>query len=137
MEKSRYLPIGFSIILTLLFMIFTMGQRGCDVKTTSEGVPDLIEVEMGKTFTISLTSNPTTGYSWQPEFDSDFLELANREFTPDPSPLVGAPGVETFEFPPLKLGEVTLTMMYKRPWEDQPIDERTTLVKIVPATTKP
>ena len=34
---------------------------------------DLIRAEVGQPFTISLESNPTTGYAWTVDFDNNFL----------------------------------------------------------------
>jgi inhibitor of cysteine peptidase len=87
---------------------------------------------VGETITISLISNPTTGYMWHPEFDSEFLELVDKEFVSD-STRLGSPGMETFEFLMLKQGEVKVKMAYKRPWEKEIIDEHITLIKIHPA----
>lgn len=90
-----------------------------------------VDTKVGETFTISLKSNPTTGFSWQPEFDSEFLKLVSRDFRSD-STLPGSPGVEFFEFEAVKQGEVKVKMIYKRPWEPRSLEERTTLVDIAP-----
>lgn len=104
------------------------------VKTqASPGMMDeSVQVRAGEVFTVSLESNPTTGYSWQPGFDPELLELVSSEFTPE-STLMGAPGTEKFEFRALKEGQVEITMEYKRPWEDNVLEERTIQVKIAPA----
>jgi len=88
--------------------------------------------EVGETFTISLESNPTTGYSWQAEFDAESLELVSEDFSSD-STLLGAGGVQKFEFRALKQGQFQVTMIYKRPWENESIDTKVIDVKIVAA----
>ena len=95
------------------------------------GAPEMTVTEVGKTFTISLESNPTTGYSWQAEFDPEYLELVNTGFVTDSS-LIGAGGVESFEFLALKQGQVEVTMIYKRPWENGFIDKQIAVVKVLP-----
>jgi len=136
--------------LAFLFSAFAMVNGGCDkepiltepileTEPSLNTVPNMdiisetMEVKIGETLTISLISNPTTGYSWQPEFDAEFLKLVDKEFVIGSSDLVGAPGIEKFEFLTLKQGETMVTMIYKRPWEEKSIEERITLVKITPA----
>ncbi len=83
-----------------------------------------VSSEVDGEFAIVLPSNPTTGYSWVPGFDEDFIELASQTFTPS-SELVGAGGVEVFTFNALEEGETEIKFMYIRPWESvQPLDER-------------
>ncbi len=91
-----------------------------------------VNTRVGETFTISLKSNPTTGFSWQPEFDSEFLKLVGKDFRSD-STLPGSPGVEFFEFEAIKQGEVKVKMIYKRPWEPRSLEEQVALVYIAPA----
>lgn len=90
------------------------------------------ETELGKSFTISLVSNPTTGYSWQAHFDPEYLELVNNDFVSN-SNLIGAPGVESFELKAIKQGQTELRMIYKRSWEDQFAEKRVILVQITGA----
>jgi len=95
-------------------------------------VPDMPEItvtELGKSFTISLVSNPTTGYSWQAHFDPEYLELINNDFVNN-SNLIGAPGVESFELKAIKQGQTELRMIYKRSWEDHFAEKRVILVQI-------
>lgn len=141
--KKRH--VSLTITLTLLLAFSTMGNRGCMNLTTTAAtdaaLPDLIGVEIGKTFFISLKSNPSTGYSWQPEFDGEYLELVKSTFVsdtnPDGPPLVGAGGIEIFEFLALEQGQTKVTMLYKRVWEQESIDEHIALVQILPTTAKP
>jgi len=106
------------------------------VNIVTAGNPDIakaqtVNTKVGETFTISLKSNPTTGFSWQPEFDSEFLKLVSKDFKSD-STLPGSPGVEFFEFEAVKQGEVKVKMIYKRPWEPRSLEEQVTLVYIAP-----
>ena len=93
-------------------------------------------VETGRTFIISVEANPSTGYSWLLELDSEMLELIDREFISD-SPLIGASGFETLEFMGLEEGLTEVIMAYKRPWEEETLDERTVSVEILPISDLP
>ena len=83
---------------------------------------ETIGVVMGDNFSISLEANPTTGYEWEVEFDSDYLELVNKEYIPDSDEsLVGAGGHQTFNFLALKSGNTSIKLSYLRSWEGNAI----------------
>jgi inhibitor of cysteine peptidase len=65
----------------------------------------------GQNFTITLRSNPSTGYHWEPRFDSAALTLTDSVFISDPNPnnLVGVPGSQVFTFQGLARGTTTIT----------------------------
>ncbi|MGZ8898072.1 MAG: protease inhibitor I42 family protein, partial [Halobacteriota archaeon] len=65
----------------------------------------------GQNFTITLRSNPSTGYHWEPQFDSTALKLTDSVFVSDPNPhnLVGVPGSQVFTFQGLAKGTTTTT----------------------------
>jgi len=100
-------------------------------KSPASNVPKSVISEVGKTFTVSLESNPTTGYSWTAEVDSEFLKVADETFKSD-SNLIGAGGVQTFEFEALKTGQTKMTMKYMRPWENEAINKYEIAVTINP-----
>ncbi len=78
---------------------------------------EVVAVEVGGSFVLSLDSNPTTGYRWTVHFDGTLLELVAAEFEPS-SELLGAGGVETFEFRASQEGDTLITMVYERTWEE-------------------
>ena len=81
---------------------------------------NIIEAFLMKEFLIVLDSNPTTGYSWVPIFDNSFLELRDRSFKRN-GKMFGSPSKEVFKFYPIKRGNTTITMIYKRAWEENEI----------------
>ncbi len=81
----------------------------------------LIEVAVHKTFTIALESNPTTGYAWEPDYDSAMLELLKQKFDLQ-SHAIGGGGEESFEFQAQQPGKTQVKMSYQREWEDQPLE---------------
>jgi|GEM_PF-1416985 len=86
-----------------------------------------IETKNGDNFSIDLAANPTTGYEWQVDFDSDYIQLVNEEYTESPHPpeMVGVGGISTFIFKALKAGETEIEFSYLRSWEDKPpIEEK-------------
>ena len=92
--------------------------------------PDIpIEVTLHKNFIIALKSNPTTGYTWKPDYDSDMLELLKQEFVLQ-SRAIGGGGEETFEFKARRAGETQVKMLYQREWENQPRETKLFTVRI-------
>ena len=83
----------------------------------------VMNAAVGKELTVSLGSNPSTGFSW-----SEFAEISdetvvqqtshiymdNEHETPPP---LGTPGKEIWTLKALKKGTTTIFMEYGRPWE--------------------
>jgi predicted secreted protein len=65
----------------------------------------------GQNFTIQLQSNPSTGFHWEPQFDSTALSLTESVFINGPNPhnLVGVPGSQNFTFQGIKPGTSIIT----------------------------
>jgi predicted secreted protein len=82
-----------------------------------------VTVVLGQIFTVALESNPSTGYRWEWVDDQDSIveQMGEAQFTPretgDP-PLVGAGGWESFDFKAVHPGQMTLQLVYRRPWEE-------------------
>ncbi len=83
---------------------------------------NIIEAFYMKEFSILFDSNPSTGYSWVPLFDKSFLKLRDRSFKRNGKKF-GSPSKEVFKFYPIKCGNTTLTMIYKRAWEENEIQK--------------
>ena len=98
------------------------GTRLGRLPACAEEPQEVIETEVGHTFTIFLASNPTTGYSWQIAGKlPDGLELIGTDFQSsqaDPG-TVGGGGLEQWTFKATKAGNMTLVLEYRRPWEKE------------------
>lgn len=131
MEKKRVIIAGLVIAL----LSVTVVVAGCTSSTsnnntstattqTSKSAPmtktanstnvtpgESITATQGRNFTITLRTNPSTGYSWQPQFDRTALSLVDSVFISDPNPhnLVGVPGSQNFTFQGLAKGTTTIT----------------------------
>jgi len=92
---------------------------------TNETHREPITAVQGQNFAITLRSNPSTGYHWEPQFDSAALSLTNSLFVSDPNPhnLVGVPGSQVFTFQGLEKGPTTITFNNISP--SQTITEQT------------
>ena len=79
-----------------------------------------VSLAVGQTLEVRLDSNPTTGYSWQvldlaggvlaQEGDAEYKSSSSQ-------PMPGQGGMEIFRFKAILPGEVTLKLVYRRPWE--------------------
>lgn len=79
-----------------------------------------MEIAVAGTLTLTLESNPTTGFQWELSSISDqnVLEKQSNTFeAPEESGMVGAPGKEVWVFKALKKGTSTISLEYSRPWE--------------------
>jgi inhibitor of cysteine peptidase len=98
------------------------GTKGTSLTEANNGKQ--ITVKSGDLVTLTLASNPTTGYSWQ-VMDIDKAVLVQNgepEYKQSPSSegLAGAGGTEIFQFKVVGSGETTLNLGYMRPWESVP-----------------
>ncbi len=97
---------------------------------STEREVDIIQARVGEVFEISLPSNPTTGYSWNVDYDSALLNLTGSEYIVPSSRALGARGSSIYLFQPLRPGRTTIYFVYKRSWENIVADERAFRVDI-------
>ena len=92
-----------------------------DVDSGSE-----VEVSTGDEVRIELDANATTGYEWVVAEGSEltFLELVDSEYLEPDTGLVGAPGIQVFEFEVAGEGSGILRLEYLRSFEKLPVPER-------------
>jgi inhibitor of cysteine peptidase len=89
-----------------------------------------IEADVGDEFTITVASNPTTGYEWQlaQPLVGGVLLFVTSEYEPDETDteIEGAGGKEVWSFEAEGLGDTTVFMKYVRSWEGNatPADQR-------------
>lgn len=84
-----------------------------------------VEVAVDGSLTVTLGSNPTTGFRWSESVeisDTSVLEQTDHEFTApegegDKPPAPGTSGQEVWTFKVLKKGTTEVSMEYSQPWE--------------------
>ena len=85
----------------------------------SKNVHREIVVSAGTTITVTLGSNPTTGFSWGKAAIANPASLeqtGNQFLAPEGKGLVGAPGNQVWTFNALQKGTTTVSMEYSQPW---------------------
>lgn len=92
-----------------------------------------IELTVGQTHTVTLASNPTTGYRWHVAAppDEGILKLVGSEYKKPDSKLIGAGGHESWTFRGVGTGKTTVVMIYVRPWEKDGKAARTASFSVV------
>jgi len=94
----------------------------CDDFMKQQHISQEVEVSVGDSFTVTLCSNPTTGFEWESATitDQTVLQQVDHKFiSPESEPLPppGTPGQEVWTFKALKKGTSTVSIDYSRPWE--------------------
>lgn len=92
------------------------GEKEVKIKT--------VQSRLTESFNIPLKTNPTTGYKWFVDYDHDLLDLEDQTFE-NSSESIGNEGFSVFNFTPKKLGETSISFIYKKPWENIVADTRT------------
>jgi len=107
----------------------TTGQASIEVSCNefmkTHHISRELEVAVGEVFTVTLCSNPTTGFQWSESAqisDPTVLEQVDHKFVAPEAkgkgpPAPGTPGQEIWTFKALKEGESTISMEYSQPWE--------------------
>lgn len=99
-----------------------------DEMNTKYDIKHLV-VYNNENISITLESNPTTGYSWIFSIDENHIKLVSKDFLLK-SYVVGASGTEKFIFKAIKEGETNIVMSYKRPWENSNLYQITYKIQI-------
>ena len=78
-----------------------------------------ITANAGDSFTITLDSNPSTGFSWSISAitDESVIDDVSNEFKGADTGMVGAGGQEVWTFEAVDKGSSTIEMKYSRSWE--------------------
>ena len=80
---------------------------------------------VGGELTVTLGSNPTTGYQWLEEAkisDETIIRQVSHKFVgPGIDKPPGTPGEEVWTFKALKKDTVTILLEYSRPWSETDI----------------
>ena len=116
------------LVLVCIMAVISLGLFACSPEPVPPASVECAyawnqetEVAVGGTLTVSLESNPTTGFEWALVgiTDETVLEEESHGFV---APEAGAPprtgGEEVWTFKALKEGKSTISMEYQRPWEE-------------------
>ena len=117
MKTLGLVVIAISVILFFAMFFAIRGAKN----------DNIIETTVGKSFTITMDSNPTTGYQWQiaRQMDTGMVELIDSQYIAPKTGLVGAPGKEEWHFRAIREGKAIISFDYVRPWEKDELPGQT------------
>lgn len=114
-----------AISLCLFACLPTLKQASvevsCDDFIKLQHISQEVEVAVDGSLTVTLCSNPTTGFLWVESAqisDLTVIQQTSHKFVPpEETGVAGAAGKEIWTFEALKKGTSTISMEYSRPWE--------------------
>ena len=92
-----------------------------ETKSPGKNLPESMSMDVGETVKMKIESNPTTGYQWTTKVESEFIDVVKEDYVSN-SDLIGAGGIQEFDFKALKAGKTIIVMNYGRSWEPNPIN---------------
>lgn len=125
MKAKIGLICAVALLTTLLFGCAVAQKQGlinltCDDFISQNHIIGELSVKAGDSFTVTLCSNPTTGFQWESAVITDpsvLTETNHQFFGPEDENLVGAAGRDVWTFQALKKGTSNISIAYSRPWE--------------------
>ncbi len=126
--KSKLILTCLMVAIPLSLFACSAASKHVSVDLSSDDfmnnnhIRNEVQVGVGDTITVTLHSNPTTGFQWESAqiTDQTVLEEIDHKFLSperEPPPPPGTPGQEVWTFKALKEGTSTISLEYSRPWE--------------------
>ena len=139
--RQRYRPLGRGMVILGLVLLSLGSCEAHRVQSAPESRPmDLapltevnngqsVKLRVGDRLTIQLPENPSTGYQWTLEANTEaVLPLQSSEYQPTPTGRVGSGGQHIFVLQGAQVGTAQPRFKHWRPWEgDAAILDRFTL----------
>ena len=117
------------VTVVLLVLSLVAGCGGEIMTYTDAG--QTIDIGLGKEFIIALGANLTTGYKWEAHNPDNMIMIIENTYQPGKEEgVVGAGGVEYFRFKAVKKGSTEIIMTYKRPGEEESLDQKVFTINI-------
>jgi predicted secreted protein len=125
-RRTKMKKYWITVMLTVL-AIFAIGGTIAAVSADTNATLALttadsgkqITVDAGGSFTVTLDSNPSTGFAWSISeiTDEGIIDDVSNEFQGADTGMVGAGGQEVWTFKTIDKGTSTIEMQYSRSWE--------------------
>ncbi len=141
--KAKLILMGIvvAVLLSLVACSSAAKQVSVDIDDFMEQkhISKEVEVAVDGSLTVTLGSNPTTGFQWSESAeisDTSVLEQTDHKFIApegegDKPPAPGTSGQEVWTFKALKKGTTEVSMEYSRSWEEGEKAEWTFVLTVV------
>jgi inhibitor of cysteine peptidase len=128
-KHGRFLLVIIIVIGSILLGMIKWYNYPVQIDESCQG--HTIELRKGQKLELTLTSNPTTGYSWQYSSPLDTGNIKEiKHYFESSSSVIGAGGEEHWVYQAIKPGSLTINLEYRRPWENAP-PEKTFTINII------
>jgi len=116
MKRASWVPLGLIIVFVILAgAVVACAREGKNINLDLSGSGSQVEISVGDSLTITLPSDPRTGYSWSSWVsDEIILEQSDNKYIGR----LGAGGKEIWTFKALMEGTCTIEMDYRPPQEE-------------------
>jgi inhibitor of cysteine peptidase len=124
--KTKLIAASLMVVLALSLLACSPSAKDVSLEVSIDDlmsqnhISQQVEITAGGSLTVTLGSNPTTGFSWSENAqisDQTVLQQTGHEFISPTQTMPGAPGKELWTFKALKAGTSTVSLEYSRPWE--------------------
>src|ERR1700730_10137532 len=112
----------FNLVRTIKIRVNTNSSKLVNPQMADK--EENITIRKGQEFTITLDSNPTSGFKWHPKFEGSIINLVSHDFQSSTAKRIGSSGKDIFTFLAISSGSDKLKMLYKRSWEEQFVAEK-------------
>jgi inhibitor of cysteine peptidase len=104
-----------------------------ETDSSKKNVSSRLDVTVGQEFSITLASNPTTGYHWElaTSLDEPVVKLLANEFKASGTGMLGAGGQEIWTFRAMSRGQTVVQLKYVRPWEKDVAPDETASYEVI------
>jgi inhibitor of cysteine peptidase len=117
--KHRIVPLAFALSFFLSVVACSPLMVG-NISLTVADAGKVINVSNGSVLTVTLDSNPTTGYSWTENATMSrpgVVQQSGHEYLLPSQAIPGRGGQEVWTFKAVAPGTAVVSMEYKRPFE--------------------
>jgi len=125
MFSKKYL-----FIITAIMFLFTGCTNTPDIIVKAGSGEQIIKTKAGKTFSIQLEAQMSTGYSWKLAETPASLTTVKEFVTSEKTDKVGGIEIQEFIFKSMDKGEITLTFKYGEHWKKKPEFVKTSIIKV-------
>ena len=110
--------ILIGVVVALALAGCLPASSGTIVRLTEQNDGGTTAISVGTQVEVSLSSNPSTGYSWQLiNVDQAILEKTGNDYIQPSNIVPGASGTEQWNFTGRAAGQTPLRLEYRRSWE--------------------
>ncbi len=127
--RGKSFLVSALVVILLVAGACTSSGRGARESSIEVSIDDFmtarhvtreIQVASGGILTVTLGSNPTTGFRWTESAqitNKTILQQTDHKLMFRQGDIIGAPTTEVWAFKALKKGQTSVAMEYSRPWE--------------------